>query len=806
MNVASEKHVQNFPRLRSALRRKQVRAAVVVVAAAVVCLAALSLWVPKRLFYTPYSSTVYSAEGELLGARIASDGQWRFPPSGSLPEKFAACLVAYEDKRFYRHFGVDPAAMARAVRLNIRSGDIVSGGSTLTMQLARLARGGKPRNVWQKAVESVWALQLEMRYTKEEILSLYSSHAPFGGNVVGVETASWRYFGRPAGELSWAESAMLAVLPNSPALIHPGRNRDALREKRDGLLRRLCENGTIDETQYELACMEPLPEAPVPLPSFAPHLTDRMTVQAPGTNVYTTVQARLQRRVQETVDSYARLYSSNHIYNAAAIVADIETGEVLAYAGNAGFAADEGRGNGVDVIPAPRSTGSILKPFLYAGMLNDGMILPSTLVSDVPLNINGFTPHNYNRRFYGSVPAHRAIERSLNVPLVRMLGSYNTGRFMELLKKQGMTTLRFSEDHYGASLILGGAEGNLWDLAGMYASMARVLSHYPSYSGRYDPSDIHPLSLTPVTAGEPILSVADPRLARHGLLSAASIWFTFEAMSALSRPEEESDWQQFESMKRIAWKTGTSYGSRDAWAIGVTPRYVVGVWVGNASGEGRAGLTGVGNAAPILFDIFSMLPGGAWFARPYDEMELVPICRRSGHRASDICDTVDSLYIPAAGIDTPVCPYHRIVHLSPDGRYRVNSSCAPVSEMEARPWFVLPPAQEYYYRMYNVDYKPLPPWKPGCEQPAQRSIEIIYPEHKAVLYLPRGFGGEQEKFVFRAAHAERGASIYWYVDGEYIGETSGTHQIALRAAPGEHILTLADDSGNSRRIIFSVRQ
>lgn len=439
-------------------------------------------------------------------------------------------------------------------------------------------------------------------------------------------------------------------------------------------------------------------------------------------------------------------------------------------------------------------------------MLNDGMILPSTLVSDVPLNINGFTPHNYNRRFYGAVPAHRAIERSLNVPLVRMLSRYNTGRFMELLKKQGMTTLWFSEDHYGASLILGGAEGSLWNLAGMYASMARVLSHYPDYSGRYDPSDIHPLTLKPSVPKEPIISVADPRLARHGLLSAASIWFAFDAMSALSRPEEESDWQQFESMKRVAWKTGTSYGSRDAWAIGVTPRYVVGVWVGNASGEGRAGLTGVGNAAPVLFDIFSMLPGGGWFAQPYDEMELAPICRLSGHRASDICDRIDSLYIPAAGIDTPVCPYHRRVHLSADERYRVNSSCIPVADIVTKPWFVLPPSQEYYYRMYNAGYKPLPPWMPGCVQPGERNIEIIYPEHKSALYLPRGFTGEQEKFVFRAALAERDAAIYWYVDDEYAGSTEGNHQLALRAAPGEHVLTLVDDAGNMRKIIFSVRQ
>lgn len=437
-------------------------------------------------------------------------------------------------------------------------------------------------------------------------------------------------------------------------------------------------------------------------------------------------------------------------------------------------------------------------------MLHEGQLLPSMLVSDVPLNINGFSPHNYNKTFHGAVPAHVAIERSLNVPLVRMLSQYNTGRFMGLLKSLGMTTLRFSEEHYGASLILGGAEGTLWDLTGMYASLSRVLSHSRSYNGRYDPKDIHPLALRPVPPQAPIKSPADPRLTDQPLLSAASLWFTYEAMAALNRPEEEADWQQFESMKRIAWKTGTSYGGRDAWAIGTTPKYVVGVWVGNASGEGRPGLTGVGNAAPVLFDLFSFLPGGGWFDLPYDELEPIPVCRQSGHKASSICDQVDTLYMPAGNL-TPVCPYHQWVHLSSDSRYRVNSSCAAIDRMITRPWFVLPPAQEYYYRNYHVEYIPLPPLKPGCEPPSSRQIDLIYPEHNAILYLPRGFSGEQEQFVFKAAHARADAVLYWHVDHAYLGETTEPHQIACRIQPGKHLLTVIDNAGHQKKIAFEVK-
>ena len=774
-----------------------------------ICL--MHLWIPKPLISKPYSTLLYTAETSgrevLLGARIASDGQWRFPSGSEVPEKFAVCLTQYEDKRFWYHPGVDPFALMRAVQLNLTQSRVVSGGSTLTMQLARITQGNQSRTVGQKVIEMLWALYLECSYSKVEILRMYASNAPFGGNVVGIEAAAWRYFGREAKDLSWAEQATLAVLPNSPALIHPGRNRAELKQKRDKLLLRLYEKHILDKTEYELACMEALPEKPLPLPNEAPHLLERLAIEKQENRIHTTVDPTLQQQVQRLVNRYVADYRSNHIYNVAALVADVESGKILAYVGNV---TDQnmttGHGYQVDVITSPRSTGSVLKPFLYAAMLNDGLILPGTLIADTPLNINGFTPQNFNKTFYGAVPAHVAIERSLNVPLVRMLSQYNTGRFMSLLKRLGMTTLRFSEDHYGASLILGGAEGSLWDLSGMYASLARMLSHYRSYNGRYDRSDIHPLTPYPIEEKKPIRSVTDTRLADESLLSYASLWFMFEAMSGLNRPEEEADWQQFSSMKQVAWKTGTSYGGRDAWAIGVTPRYVVGVWVGNATGEGRSGLTGVGYAAPILFDIYSLLPDVPWFDQPYDELEEVAVCRQSGHKASAICDEVDTVYIPRTGIATAVCPYHRIVHLSQDGQYRVNSSCESVSRMQERSWFVLPPAQAYYYKNYHVEYQALPPLKPGCEEDQSRQIAILYPEHQAVLYLPKGFSGEREKVVMRATHARSDATLYWHLDDVYLGETRQIHQMACLVEPGNHILTLLDEDGNRRSILFEVRK
>ena len=762
------------------------------------------LWVPHPLFTQPYSTLLYSSE-TLLGARIATDGQWRFPPKQTVPERFAICLQQYEDKRFRYHPGVDVIAIARALYQNIQQKHIVSGGSTLTMQLARIARGNKERNLWQKSIEILWAIYIDLVYSKDELLRMYASHAPFGGNVVGIEAASWRYFGRDADALSWAEYATLAVLPNSPSLIHPGRNRSRLKEKRDQLLSTLYKEKIIDKTTYELSCMELLPEKPLPLPDEAPHLLERLATRQREKRIHTTIQPFLQRQVQSLINRYATDYRSNYINNAAALVADIETGEIQAYAGNI-TDAPWAEGCQVDLITSPRSTGSLLKPFLYAAMLNDGMILPSTLIADIPLNINGFTPQNFNRTFYGAVPAHVAIERSLNVPLVRMLSQYNTGRFMTLLKQLGMTTLRFSEDHYGASLILGGAEGSLWDMCGMYASLARQLNHYRLYNGRYNPMDIHPLTTHTYTRPDSIKNIFDQRLKNTSILSYASIWFTLEAMSELNRPEEEADWQQFSSMKRIAWKTGTSYGGRDAWAIGVTPRYVVGVWVGNANGEGRSGLTGVGYAAPILFDIFSLLPDSPWFDMPYDEVEKIPVCHHSGHKASPLCTQADTVYIPRSGMSTPVCPYHRLVHLSQDGHYRVNSSCESVHKMKICSWFVLPPAQAYYYRNFHIDYQPLPPLKPGCEEVQSRQMAILYPEHHSILYLPKGFSHTPEKVVLKATHIKADATIFWHLDDIYIGKTKHQHQLACFIEPGNHILTLIDDNGNQRSILFEVKE
>ena len=750
---------------------------------------ALLFWfcLPEPLFLEEPSDILLASDSTLLGARIASDGQWRFPETEAISEKIEQSILAFEDKRFYSHPGIDLLAVGRAFVVNIRNRRIVSGGSTLTMQLVRLSRKGRRRTFFEKAIEMVLALRIELAYSKQEILALYLSHAPFGGNTVGIETAAWRYYSRPVSALSWAESATLAVLPNAPALIHPGRNRDQLQKKRDRLLARLRQQGVIDEMTYQLSVEEPIPLYPSPLPVLAPHLLDRLRKEGKGGRLYTTLDFRLQQQALDIVNRYSRQFRTNHIYNLAVLVADISTGHVLAYVGNPTLGATSAQGMQVDMITAERSTGSLLKPLLYAGMLDAGHLLPTTLVPDIPLYVNGFAPQNYNKEFRGAVHADEAISRSLNVPLVRMLMNYDSGRFYNLLKKCGMNTLHQPADHYGLSLILGGAEGSLWNMTAMYASLARFLNN-----------ESHDVTLQ-VQPSAGLSSGSRPNTP----FSRASLWFAVDAMSRLNRPEEESEWQSFAGMKKIAWKTGTSYGARDAWAIGFTPRYAVGVWVGNASGEGRAGLSGVEYAAPVLFDLFSHLPSSGWFSKPEEEMCELSICSESGYKSGPYCDQKDTLLVPVAGKQTGICPFHRQINLDETASYRVTGECYPLSKIVRKNWFVLPPAQEWYYRHYNATYQPLPPVLPGCDEQENR-IDLIYPQHNMRIYLPVGFSGKQEKFVFKAAHSRPGAVLFWHINDLFYGETTGSHQLAVSLPPGEYLLTLVDETGYSRKIIFSV--
>ena len=395
----------------------------------------------------------------------------------------------------------------------------------------------------------------------------------------------------------------------------------------------------------------------------------------------------------------------------------------------------------MDIARAPRSTGSILKPFLYCAALQEGVILPRTLLADTPVNLSGFTPENFDRQFHGAVPAAEALARSLNVPAVHLLRAYGAPRFLEILREAGLSTLNRDAADYGLSLILGGGEGTLWDITRAYAGMVR------SYEG---------------------LDTDSPFRDRNAL------WYTFEALKEVNRPDE-IDWKLIRSVRKAAWKTGTSYGSRDAWAVGVTPDYAVGVWCGNADGHGVAGMTGAKTAGPVLFELLGLLPASAdWFEEPLQEGVFLDVCTASGMLRSPDCPEWESIRLPGKATESAACPYHR------DGVFR------------------LPPAMEWYYKAYHPEYQVLPDTRDAAP------MEFLYPEPGSVLTLPRQMDGSPGGAVFQVIHRNPGATVYWHLDQSFLGETRLIHQMRLTPDPGKHTVTAVDGDGNTVSVAFTV--
>jgi len=681
-----------------------------------------AMCLPDQLFDVPYSTVITSSDGRLLDAHIARDEQWRFPAVDSIPYKYEQCVLQYEDASFYSHPGFNPVSMVKAMSDNISAGEIVRGGSTITQQVIRLSRKSN-RTYLEKFIELIWATRLELRHSKKEILELYASHAPYGGNVIGLDMASWRYFGRQPHELSWAESATLAVLPNAPGLIYPGKREHLLKQKRNVLLLKLKEEGIINAMDYELAISESVPTRDFRVPQLAPHLLQRANKEYGTQKIKTTIDYELQNTVASIVKNHHDILKQNGIHNLAMVVMDVRNLSVSAYVGNSPTTNEHGKD--VDIITAPRSTGSVLKPFLYAAMLDHGELLPHSIVKDVPTTIAGFNTQNFDKTYSGAIPASQALARSLNVPAVRMLRDYTVPRFYQKLQD-------LKQSHLNRG-------------------------------------------------------------------SAGSIYKTFEAMATVNRPEGEEIWHFFNPDQKIAWKTGTSWGNRDAWAIGVTPDYVIGVWTGNADGEGRAEMTGIKSAAPVLFDLFNRLPDAGWFAPPYDDMIETEVCSKSGYLATPDCPKTQQ-WIPAVGERFDPCPYHELIQLDATERYQVTADCEPVSQIVTRPYFNLPPVMAWYYSRAHPDYESLPSYRSDCNPPELAAMRFIKPTHGTVITNTIDVNGVANKTVIELAHREPETTVYWYVDGEYITSTTNFHEIAINASRGSHIITATDEDGNDVRM------
>ena len=435
-----------------------------------------------------------------------------------------------------------------------------------------------------------------------------------------------------------------------------------------------------------------------------------------------------------------------------------------------------------------------MKPFLYSSLLDAGELLPNTLVADIPTVVNGYSPENFDKKYHGAVPASIALSRSLNVPAVRMLRSYGLQRFYHKLEAMNFSGINQPADYYGLSLILGGAESSLWDITKAYAGMASTLNYFNKSSSEYRANEfVEPVYLKNIEVH------LGSKMSNPPVFNAAAIYETLNSLQKVNRPAGEENWSFFSNSQPIAWKTGTSYGFKDAWAVGVTKKYAIGVWVGNADGEGRPGLTGVQAAAPILFDVLDVLPQSDWFAMPFDELIEAKVCLKSGHLAAVFCDEITTDWIPKDGIKTEACPFHQKVFLTATETYRVNSSCYPLSEMKQKSWFALPPILEYYYAPQHPEYKPLPAFAEGCLKAGELNMQFIFPKKNESILLPKDFDEMTNQVIFRLAHRSPETTVFWYLDQDYIGKTETFHELALAPQPGTYTLSATDLEGNEVR-------
>ncbi len=754
------------------------------------------LWPLHSVFPDDYSRVVYDRNGEILRVTCSEDEQIRIRLGpDSLPHKYVTAVIAVEDKRFYRHPGVDPFAIGNAVVTNLKQRTLVRGGSTIPMQVVRLSHP-RPRTILSKIVEAFCAIRLSIHRSKRDILRLYAGHVPMGGNIVGIESASRYYFGKPVEEITWAEAALFVVLPNNPGMMNIERRRPLLMRKRNRALTKLRDRGLIDSLTWSLACEEPLPGARNRLPFDAPHFTQMVMGATESSAVHSSLDARLQKAIQSVTDRYARDYARYGIYNVAVLVLETGTGCIRGYVGSHDYG-DTVHCGRVDGVRAVRSTGSLLKPLLAAKALDRGPWTMRTQLQDIPTFYGAFAPRNASEDFSGITTVEEMLVRSLNVPAVRLLYAYGQPRFYEDLLGMGFTGLFRSASGYGLSLILGGAEASLWELTRVYTALGnagvarkiRYLEQEPVVGSKRDGEHPH--------LGD-TAKVCSPGAA----------WLICRALGKLSRPGSEHYWGLFTDQIPVSWKTGTSYGQKDAWAIGVNPQWTIGAWVGNFTGEGNTRLSGAACAGPILFELFRQLSDPTApleFEMPEYDLKRVRVCKVSGLLSSSACPDTCGIYRPECAWKTEKCTRHRNVWIDSIAGYEVCSRCWNEETRTNETCVIYPPPVTEILRRKGKSVRGIPPHNPSCTAVRSRrsSITIEYPVEGITIFAPRDFSGTTQKIVAKAACSGLGP-LYWYLDGEYITETREDHSTALRCAAGRHVLTVVDTEGGEEQVGFRV--
>ncbi len=764
------------------MSRRAHRARWPAAALATLTAAAAVLWLLDRLLPPPLAAlerpaavAVLDAAGEPLRLFLPADERWRLPVTlDELPAELPAAVVAIEDRRFWSHPGVDPLAVVRAVWQNLRAGRVVSGASTLPMQLARLAEPA-PRTLGAKLREAARALQLERRFSKRELLELYLNLAPYGGNLEGVGAASRFYFGKPPAALSAGETALLVALPRAPRDLDPTRHPAAARAARDRVLDRLADAGVLTGRQAADARRQPVPRRRLPVPFSAPHFARFAAARAAGAaRVPTTLDRSLQRIAEAQVARHVPLLRPQGIGQAAVVVIETEGRRLRALVGSAGFL-EAGRAGQVDGALARRSPGSTLKPLLYALALERGEIVPASYLLDVPTDFAGYVAENYDGRYRGRVTAEQALAESLNASAVRLLARVGLEPFHALLVRGGLASLDRPATSYGLPLVLGGGEVSLLELTTLYAALAD--------GGRY-----RPLAWR---AGQPAAAAG---AAADALVSPEAAWLVSEMLRRVRRPDLPAAWSLTREVPAVAWKTGTSWGHRDAWAVGYSERYTVGVWVGNFDGAPRQGISGAEHAAPLLFDLFRALePGSGWPRPPAGaRIEELDACVLSHQLPGPWCGERTRIrYLPGRS-RLARCSYHRRARAAgAGGRSGFRELVVYPAELVA--W-------------WRHEGRPLPEGAAPAGEAvvAGEPPRIVSPDAATPYRLRRDAPAAYQRIPLIAHAAQDAARLYWFRDGVLVASGSPGERLFLDPVPGRHRLVVTDDRGRSDGLGYRV--
>jgi penicillin-binding protein 1C len=730
-----------------------------------------------------YSTIITDDKGEVVNAFLTKDQKWRMKTElDEISPLLQKTIVAKEDRHFYSHPGVNPFAVIRAFFSNIFHMRRMSGASTITMQVAKMLEPGK-RNIWSKFREMFRAFQLELRYSKKEILQMYLNLVPYGGNIEGVKAASLLYFNKNPDHLSLAEITALSIIPNKPGLMIPGKNNDFIVKERNRWLEKFAERRVFTKKEIEDALAEPLTCTRRSVPHYIPHLSYKLKKQG-GDIIKTNINLNTQLKTEKLVEDYVRTQRLKNIKNAAVVIIDNKTHKVITYVGSSNFydTTDGGQVNGANAVRQP---GSTLKPLMYGMCFDEGLLTPKTVITDVAVNYAGYAPENYDEKFNGYVTTEYALAHSLNIPAVKSLRLLTPEKLIQKLSNCNFKQIQKDRRKLGLSLILGGCGTTLEEMTGLFSVFAN--------DGRY----ISPAYIQNDTS----------RSDRNGqtVISPAANFMINEILSKVNRPDFPLNWTATERMPKIAWKTGTSYGRKDAWSIGYNKNYTVGIWTGNFSGVGVADLSGANIATPLLFKIFNTIDYDSdeeWFTQPND-CDIRKVCSETGLVPSDHCTSLVTDYFIPLISSTRVCSNWQEIMISPDEKISYCKSCAPQTGYKKK-WFkIVEPDMQAWFEENRIAYQKIPPHNPNCELIFKGAAPSITSPLNGTEYLINSKDREPLQLICKTANDV--SKVYWYINNKFYKSSNAGEKQFFVPDEGPIKISCTDDKGRNRDIKITVK-